>query len=66
MIMTNYTSHNTRSFELITNSTQISPVGTRFASKFVKKMIPTMAATETPTIAVIEIDFMINLEMFET
>jgi len=29
-------------------------------------MIPTMAATETPTIAVIEIDFTINLEMFET
>jgi len=28
-------------------------------------MIPTMAATETP-IAVIEIDFTINLEMFET
>ena len=29
-------------------------------------MIPTIAATETPTIAVIEIDFTINHEMFET
>jgi len=29
-------------------------------------MIPTMAATETPTIAVIEIDFTINLEILET
>jgi len=29
-------------------------------------MISTMAATETPTIAVIEIDVTINLEMFET
>jgi len=29
-------------------------------------MIPTIAVIETPTIAVIEIDFTINLEMFET
>jgi len=29
-------------------------------------MISTMTATETPTIAVIEIDVTTNLEMFET
>ena len=66
MIMTNYASRDTRSYELIYKIYQINPVGTRFASKFEKYMIPTIAVIETPTIAVIEIDLTINLEMLET
>ena len=65
IIITNYASRDTRSYELIYKIYQINPVGIWLASKFVKKIIPIIAVIETPT-AVIEIGFMIILEMLET
>ncbi len=66
IIITNYASRDTRSYELIYKIYQINPVGIRFGSKFEKYMIPTIAVIETPTIAVIEMDVTINLDMLET